>query len=74
MKYRALIALALLVCANNHALMAAGVLTEDLTLHFDDTHEEFGELHFKDEAKIEPGGSVFEIIEKQFMSNALGER
>ncbi len=74
MRYPPLLAFALLICANNHPSMAAGNLTDDLTLHFDDTREEFGELYFKDEAKIEPEGSVFEIIEKHFMSNALGER
>jgi len=74
MKYLLSGILFLLVLINHHDLMADDLPADAHILHFDDVQNDFQDLHFKDENKIKPGNSIFVIIDKYFMSNALGER
>jgi len=74
MKYLLPGILLLVMTVNYRTASADDILIDDHILHFDDIQENFQNLNFKDEKKIRPGSSVFEIIEKHFMSNGLGER
>lgn len=68
------VTLPLLLMMIHYMVLADNIPIDEHILHFDDVQKDFQELHFQDEDKIKPGPSVFEIVDKYYMSNGLGER
>jgi len=74
MRFFLLATLPLLLMMNHYMVKADNIPIDEHILHFDDVQKDFQELYFPDEDKIKPATSVFQIVEKYYMSNGLGER